>query len=238
MLFLQTFFIAALALAVRNIYTTVEKYVRRRYLTYLLSKGKLVEAAKLYAIICHEETNHRYGKDGKYPYLYHLKKVNAAFKKFQHLIPEADRVIVEAACWLHDTVEDCRQNYNDIKALFGERIADMVYAVSNEKGKNRRERANGKYYAGIKQVPYATFIKLCDRIGNAEHSAEEKGGMFKKYAAENRFFEDKLYYSAYETMFLDLRRTFDLPLGRLKPHFKPHYKKSKPGAKPPIKTTA
>jgi len=57
------------------------------------------------------------------------------------------------ACWGHDLIEDCRVSYNDVKDALGQEAADIIYAVTNEKGKNRKERANDKYYEGIRNTP-------------------------------------------------------------------------------------
>jgi hypothetical protein len=80
--------------------------------------------------------------------------------------------------YYHDSIEDARQSYNDIlkvaRSLLTEEQAlmatEIVYALTNEKGRTRAERANDKYYAGIRQTPYAPFVKLCDRLANVSFS--------------------------------------------------------------------
>ena len=39
-----------------------------------------------------------------------------------------------------------------------------MYALTNEKGRTRAERAGVKYYEGIRAVPYAPMVKLADRM--------------------------------------------------------------------------
>lgn len=90
---------------------------------------------------------------------------------FSYLLPEEKRDYVLSAVWLHDTIEDCRITYNDLKKVFGAEIAEMVFAVTNNRGRTRDERADEDYYRGIRNTPYATFIKLCDRLANVEYSA-------------------------------------------------------------------
>ena len=51
----------------------------------------------------------------------------------------------------------------------------MVYALTNEKGRTRAERANDKYYQGIRETPYAPFLKLSDRLANAGYSCSQVG---------------------------------------------------------------
>lgn len=141
--------------------------------------------AMRYAREKHIDTNHMY--DNK-SYEVHLWMVVDTAKMFIHYIPEVKRDVVIAACWLHDTIEDCRVTYNDIKSEFGEEIAEIVYALTNEKGRNRKERANEKYYKGIVDTPFATFVKLCDRAANIKYSLENKSGMYKKYKQEHSDF--------------------------------------------------
>jgi (p)ppGpp synthase/HD superfamily hydrolase len=77
----------------------------------------------------------------------------------------------------------------------GQEVADIVYAVTNEKGKNRKERGGVKYYEGIRQTPGAVFVKLCDRIANVQYSKMTKSRMFEMYRKENDDFLTKIGYT-------------------------------------------
>jgi (p)ppGpp synthase/HD superfamily hydrolase len=92
----------------------------------------------------------------------------------------------------HDLIEDTRVSYNDVMNQLGQEAADIIYAVSNEKGKNRKERANHKYYDGIRNTPGAVFVKLCDRIANVQYSKMTKSRMFEMYKKENDNFITQL----------------------------------------------
>ena len=48
--------------------------------------------------------------------------------------------------------------------------AEIAYALTNDKGRTRAERAGEKYYQGIRETPYAPFVKLADRLANISHS--------------------------------------------------------------------
>ena len=115
----------------------------------------MIEKAKEYAIDCHSKTGHLY--DGK-PYETHLQMVFNTAKKFIHLIPDEHQENVLAGCWVHDVIEDCRQTYNDVKNVTNVEVAELAYALTNEKGKTRKERANDKYYEGIRQTPYMPLL--------------------------------------------------------------------------------
>jgi len=164
--------------------------------------SEFINKAREYAILKHSETNHKY--DGK-PYDVHLKMVYDFGCKYIHILPNNETIEeVLASCWTHDVIEDCRETYNDVKKVLGEKVADIVYALSNEKGKNRRERANSKYYEGIRNTPFATYVKICDRLANVSYSKQSGSRMFESYRKENEHFKKQLWSIEYQEMFNDL----------------------------------
>lgn len=177
--------------------------------TKVLSAGlssELVSKAREYATLKHFETNHKY--DGQ-PYDVHLKMVCDFACKYVHLLPDNKTISdVLAACWVHDVIEDCRQTYNDVKAILGERVADIAYALTNEKGRTRKERANDKYYEGIRNTPFAAYVKICDRLANATYSKQSGSKMIEAYKKENEDFKNQLWSLAVQEMFDDLAGCF------------------------------
>jgi len=139
----------------------------------------------------HSSTNHMYDK--YLPYEFHLRMVANVANKFMYImVPKArlhpvdiDVIELKLAAFGHDLIEDTRVTYNDIKEQLGENVADIIYALTNEKGKNRKERANDKYYEGIRNTKGAVFIKLCDRIANVQYSKMTGSRMFEMYKKEN-----------------------------------------------------
>ena len=147
---------------------------------------KTLSEIKEWAIQQHADTNHTYGEEN-HPYSYHLENVYWTALSFNESIPSVFKEVVYDACWCHDLIEDARVTYNDIVAATGsEMLADIVYALTNEKGKNRAERAGDKYYEGIRNTPFASFVKLCDRIANVSYSKSQgtDSRMFKNYVKE------------------------------------------------------
>ena len=151
-----------------------------------------------WCITRHRETNHFYGT--YIPYEFHLRMVVQVFEDFKHLL-ERQWSEIEMACYGHDLIEDTRVSYNDCKEKLGDYVADIIYAVSNEKGKSRKERANEKYYEGIRNTEGAVFVKLCDRIANVQYSKLTKSKMFEMYKKENKQFVDSIYSEKYLAMF-------------------------------------
>jgi (p)ppGpp synthase/HD superfamily hydrolase len=177
----------------------------------------------------HANTNHYY--DTYLPYRFHLEMVDTVAEQFEHLLddkldyftgedittnrdnPISLRKVCRIATYGHDLIEDTRTSYNDVKNQLGQEVAEVVYALTNEKGKNRSERANDKYYEGIRNTPGATFVKLCDRIANVQYSKMTKSRMFEMYKKENEKFMSQLAYietgnHPYKVMFEYLVKLF------------------------------
>ncbi len=175
-----------------------------------MSNLNLVELAKQLAYQSHRGTNHTY--DRKDYVDTHVALVVKYVKKYINFLPDQTdwylewgfywKEIVEAAAWLHDTIEDCRLTPNDIMRFFinagipervAFKIAQLVFAVSNEKGWTRSDRANDKYYIEMRKVHGAVYIKLCDRFANIEYSATSGSGMSGTYTKEYKHFREMLY---------------------------------------------
>jgi (p)ppGpp synthase/HD superfamily hydrolase len=140
--------------------------------------------------------------------------VNNVYEDFQHLLDEELNDYCGKAVWAHDTIEDTRVSYNDVKNQLGDEVADIVYAVTNDKGKNRKERAGDKYYEGIRNTPGAVFVKLCDRIANVQYGKMTKSRMFEMYKKENPEFIRQLGVGQgtsikYGDMFIYLNNLFN-----------------------------
>ena len=158
----------------------------------------MINKSKEYAVKCHTDTCHYYDT---HLYSYHLQMVVDVVNKFIHLIPEKDRDVVISSAWCHDLIEDTRNTHSDVLKATSLEVAEIVYALTNEKGKTRKERANEKYYAGIRNTTYATFVKLCDRIANIQYSMSQRSRMLEMYRKETPDFINKLYDEKYDEMF-------------------------------------
>jgi len=146
--------------------------------TFLDRYADKIEEIRQEAHELHRSVNQSYG-DGL-PYSYHLDMVASGVREFGHLVcaSETDIVPLFFAAYFHDSIEDARLTYNDVmhrarlhmteeQALLA---TEIVYALTNDKGRNRAERAGEKYYKGIRETPYASFVKLCDRLANITYT--------------------------------------------------------------------
>ena len=121
-----------------------------------------------------------------YPYIFHLKQVAEIAENLHY----CEEILV--ACILHDILEDTDLSYNDIKKAFGEEVAEIVYCVTDEVGRNRKERKE-KTYPKIKSNEKAVIVKICDRIANMKHSAKYNPSMLKTYQKEFSDFYDGIH---------------------------------------------
>jgi (p)ppGpp synthase/HD superfamily hydrolase len=128
----------------------------------------------------HASVNQTYGND--HPYGYHLDMVVDAVRTYGHYVcASADDVLpLFFGAYFHDSIEDARLTYNDVTATARHFMSDaqafvaaeIVYALTNDKGRTRAERAGERYYQGIRVTPYAPFVKMADRLANITYSCK------------------------------------------------------------------
>ena len=193
---------------------------RESFEALCISHKESLEQIRLDAHRLHESVNQFY--DGDKPYGYHLDMVAKEVYAYGHLVlvGEADLLPLFMGAWFHDSIEDARVSYNDVKKIalkfgFTEEQAflasEIVYALTNEKGRNRKERAGKRYYEGIRNTPYAPFVKMCDRMANIRYSCGSYNmgnlRMAKVYEDEMPYFTraitvetDDIRFSVPETM--------------------------------------
>lgn len=138
-------------------------------------------------IFAREQHRHQLYGDNL-PYSYHLEKtVNVC--RYYRLGDQ-----IEAACWLHDILEDTAVSYADLGHKFGYAIADIVYSVTDEVGKNRKEKKE-KTFTKLTRNPKGILVKFCDRIANVEACKEFNNlQLLEMYKKELIYMKDLLEY--------------------------------------------
>ena len=157
---------------------------REEYQSFLNKYAPQIEQIRQQAHDLHQSVNQTYGDN--LPYGFHLDMVAQGVHDYGHLVcaSEHDVVPLFFSAYYHDSIEDARLSYNDVlrvarKLMDNDQAllaAEIVYALTNEKGRTRAERANERYYEGIRQTPYAPFVKLCDRLANVTYSCSVDAG--------------------------------------------------------------
>ena len=164
------------------------------------------ERAKLFAELVHANATY----DSK-PYMFHVNEVVENVKKYKHLCP-IDLDIMICGAYLHDTVEDGspagKEMYKLLKRIFNEEVADLVFLVTNELGRNRKEQ-NEKTYPKVATSLAGTYLKLCDRIANVENGRRTGSRMYDVYKEEQTGFKGVICKpSALDPMWADLDNLF------------------------------
>lgn len=109
--------------------------------------------AKSFATEAHKGQTRKNGE----PYINHPETVAALLATYFE--PEEDYVV---AAWLHDVVEDCDITADQIKRLFGDKIAEIVIFLTKESGQSKKD-----YYSKLADAPTPVKqVKLCDRLAN------------------------------------------------------------------------
>ena len=138
------------------------------------SADPLILAAREFARRTHH--GQTYG-DGDF-HTIHLTRVVAVLERFGETDPR-----LLAAAWLHDVLEDTPTTLEEVQAIVGEDVADLVQRLTDEKGGNRRERQE-KTHVKIRGRTEAVRVKLADRIANVEYCVETSDtkldGMYRK----------------------------------------------------------
>lgn len=147
------------------------------------------------------ERAHRNQDYDIYPYIYHVKRVVEIAEELGF-----DETIVVAAT-LHDVQEDGFLSYNDIMKAFGREVAEIVYAVTDELGRNRLER-HQKTYPKIRSNWKAVAVKICDRIANVRQSKEYDQRKIKMYQDEHSEFVNGIHNPDHPQ--LELKRAWDV----------------------------
>ena len=134
----------------------------------------LVEQARQFAALAHKGQQY-----GTQPYTVHTDAVVGILTEFNF----DDDPALLAAGHIHDVPEDCGVPIQEIQARFGEDVAYLVEGVTNEPGKNRKEKAI-RTYPKIREDERRVALKLADRLANARHSKDTNPGLFDMYRKE------------------------------------------------------
>ena len=102
-----------------------------------------------------------------------------------------DDYTVLAAAVLHDTLEDTNTTMDDLVRLFGDRVANMVQALTNDpKELERIGKTQHLINKMTKMIDEVLLIKLADRLDNVQDVSldplSERYEWSKKYAEQTR----------------------------------------------------
>ena len=180
---------------------------------FIKANAQVLDEIRRTAWNLHESVGQTYDKN--LPYGHHLSMVADAAIKYGYEVinNETDIIPVVFAAYFHDSIEDARLTYNDVVSIAGRFMtneqcitaAEIVYALTNDKGRTRKERAGEHYYAGIRETPYAPFVKLCDRLANMTYcfngTNDANNHMQKVYESEWSHFLQAITVSKHDSRY-------------------------------------
>jgi len=135
---------------------------------------------------------------GSLPYSFHLTQVFDICKPYG--------IIAQILAILHDVKEDTHvtdeeilellYSLDDIPSGKEQFILESIHYISDEKGKNRKERKQktNEKLSKIKEEFFVVLIvKVADRLCNTKHSVESKSTLLEMYQREYTEFKKAVY---------------------------------------------
>lgn len=120
------------------------------------------------AFAAQKHRDHRRKDSQQTPYVNHLIAVVEVL--VEHGV---DDPAVLAAAALHDTVEDTDTTLDELRAAFGDEIAAVVAAVTDDKKLVKAERKRLQVEHAPQLAPRARLVKLADKICNLRDVADQ-----------------------------------------------------------------
>jgi (p)ppGpp synthase/HD superfamily hydrolase len=131
-------------------------------------------------------------KYGEFPYVKHLDDVVNVLVEFGF-----DSDFFHNIGYLHDILEDTDTTQVELEERFSTQQARIVALVTDNKGKNRKERKAGVYERIATDVK-ATILKLADMISNVRQSKLDNNRLFDMYKKEYPHFREVVYNSEHQ----------------------------------------
>ncbi|MCK5017814.1 MAG: hypothetical protein KAS32_12195 [Candidatus Peribacteraceae bacterium] len=149
-----------------------------------MSEADIINA-RSYAIKQHG--SQKYGNNR--PYVEHLDAVSEVLERFgytKEIYP-----FLHVIAYLHDTIEDTEVDVFEFITDFTPMIYTFVWMLSQESGKNRKERFE-KTHPKTRMTIVTSIVKVADRISNTEQCIQRRPDLLKMYKKEYFVFESEL----------------------------------------------
>lgn len=153
----------------------------------------IVEKAQMFAAGAHAGVGQKRKYTGE-DYIHHPVAVAEIVRKHGG----TDEMV--AAAMLHDTIEDTQVTFGHIFSLFGDRVAEMVDALSNKAKKEDGNRET-RFFINVKALRerldmQSRVIKLADLIHNTQSITRYDQKFAAQYLAEKAFMLRALFTDA------------------------------------------
>lgn len=150
---------------------------------YSFEETRLIDSAGAFAMGAHNAIGHVRKYTG-IPYWNHLKNVANIVRGCEH---HASAEMISAA-WLHDTVEDTQVTISQISDVFGLKIAEYVYYLTDlPKDAGNRAFRKADTIERFRNAPYEVkTIKLADLIDNGQDIVKHDQHFAFRFMTEKR----------------------------------------------------
>lgn len=144
----------------------------------------MLDDARSFAVTAHGSQMY-----GSRPYAFHLDAVVALLSPYGS---EA-----QVVGYLHDVVEDTEITEHDVRARFGDLVAECVGFLTDSPGASRAERKARTYarlatIAGANEL--ALVVKAADRLANVRCCvSDQRQGLWEVYRQEHASFRQAAY---------------------------------------------
>ena len=118
--------------------------------------------------------------EGKSYFLAHICQVVEIIKQ----VTDDEEII--AAAYLHDTLEDTKTTYEELKSIFGERVARLVHEVTHDGQKD-----NHGYYFPRLQSKEGIMLKFADRLSNISRMTAWAIPRQENYLKKSKFWKSE-----------------------------------------------
>lgn len=123
-------------------------------------------------------------RDGT-PYIAHPERVAGHVRRVKGNSKNIDNI--EAAAWLHDTLEDTETSYDEIADTYGDNVANMVQELTSDKDEISRVGKTEYLKQKLKGMTnYALIVKLADRLDNVSDLVTADPQWAQKYAQQTQ----------------------------------------------------
>lgn len=159
----------------------------------------IVKCSKILAAGLHDGQRRKYHHD---KYVTHPHRVG---DKVAELLKDIDDDCLKdnaiSAAYLHDTIEDCDIEYEDLIEIIGKPVADMVLALTNKpKSWGNRKKRKGEMFDRMRTATdIVKLIKAVDRADNLKDFGimiSEESGFAEIYLEESKTLLDSLKQNA------------------------------------------
>jgi (p)ppGpp synthase/HD superfamily hydrolase len=111
-----------------------------------------------------------------------------------------------AAALLHDTLEDTKTTYRELKRLFGPRVAKLVKELTSEPKKRKGHPSKAEYLTWkMKNMSRdALLIKLADRLDNVSDFEDADFTFISRYRAQTDYILSEVFRERKDLSFLHI----------------------------------